>query len=146
MTELPVQGADAPFAPNWVSPPGDTILDLLEERAWTQQQLADRLGYTPKHVNQLIKAKVPLTEDAAIRLQNVLGASVGFWLTREAQYRERVAVLEAAERQVPMVPWLERFPRQGNDGHWCSCQTAIGCQVQTWAGWRAAGLFWCCYA
>jgi HTH-type transcriptional regulator/antitoxin HigA len=110
MTELPVQGADAPFAPDWVSPPGDTILDLLEERNWTQQQLADRLGYSLKHVNQLIKAKVPLTEDAAIRLQNVLGASVGFWLTREAQYRERVALLDAAERQVPMVPWLERFP------------------------------------
>ena len=110
MTELPVQGADAPFAPDWVSPPGDTILDLLEERDWTQQQLADRLGYSLKHVNQLIKAKVPLTEDAAIRLQNVLGASVGFWLTREAQYRERVAVLDAAERQVSMVPWLERFP------------------------------------
>lgn len=110
MTELAERGADAPFAPDWVSPPGDTILDLLEERDWTQQQLADRLGYSPKHVNQLIKAKVPLTEDAAIRLQNVLGASVGFWLTREAQYRERVAVLDAAERQVPMVPWLERFP------------------------------------
>lgn len=110
MTELPVQGADAPFAPDWVSPPGDTILDLLEERDWTQQQLADRLGYSLKHVNQLIKAKVPLTEDAAIRLQNVLGASVGFWLTREAQYRERVAVLDAALRQMAMVPWLESFP------------------------------------
>ena len=110
MTDLAERGADAPFAPDWVSPPGDTILDLLEERAWTQQQLADRLGYSLKHVNQLIKAKVPLTEDAAIRLQNVLGASVGFWLTREAQYRERVAVLDAADRQVSMVPWLERFP------------------------------------
>jgi HTH-type transcriptional regulator/antitoxin HigA len=110
MTELPVQGANTPFAPDWVSPPGDTILDLMEERAWTQQQLADRLGYSLKHVNQLIKAKVPLTEDAAIRLQNVLGAPVGFWLTREAQYRERVAVLDAAERQVSMVPWLDRFP------------------------------------
>jgi len=93
-----------------VSPPGDTILDLLEERGWTQQQLADRLGYSLKHVNQLIKAKVPLTEDAAIRLQNVLGAPVGFWLTREAQYRERVAMQDAAERQTAMVPWLERFP------------------------------------
>lgn len=110
MADLPVQGAGAAFAPDWVSPPGDTILDLLDERDWTQQQLADRLGYSLKHVNQLIKAKVPLTEDAAIRLQNVLGASVGFWLTREAQYRERVAVLDAAERQVAMVPWLERFP------------------------------------
>lgn len=110
MTELADRGADAPFAPDWVSPPGDTILDLLEERGWTQQQLADRLGYSLKHVNQLIKAKVPLTEDAAIRLQNVLGAPVGFWLTREAQYRERVAMQDAAERQTGMVPWLERFP------------------------------------
>jgi HTH-type transcriptional regulator/antitoxin HigA len=110
MTDLAERGADAPFAPDWVSPPGDTILDLLEERGWTQQQLADRLGYSLKHVNQLIKAKVPLTEDAAIRLQNVLGAPVGFWLTREAQYRERIAVQDATERQTAMVPWLERFP------------------------------------
>ena len=110
MTDVIEHGADAPFAPDWVSPPGDTILDLLEEREWTQQQLADRLGYSLKHVNQLIKGKVPLTEDAAVRLQNVLGASVGFWLTREAQYRERVALSEAADRQAIMVPWLERFP------------------------------------
>lgn len=110
MTDLAERGADAPFAPDWVSPPGDTILDLLEECGWTQQQLADRLGYSLKHVNQLIKAKVPLTEDAAVRLQNVLGAPVGFWLTREAQYRERVAVQAATERQTAMVPWLERFP------------------------------------
>lgn len=110
MTDVIEHGADAPFAPDWVSPPGDTILDLLEEREWTQQQLADRLGYSLKHVNQLIKGKVPLTEDAAVRLQNVLGASVGFWLTREAQYRERVALSAAADRQAAMVPWLERFP------------------------------------
>lgn len=113
MTDLAERGADAPsmpFAPDWVSPPGDTILDLLEEREWTQQQLADRLGYSLKHVNQLINAKVPLTEDAAIRLQSVLGAPLGFWLTREAQYRERVAIQEATERQTTMVPWLERFP------------------------------------
>ena len=110
MTELHQPISAESFSPDWVSPPGDTILDFLEERDWTQQQLADRLGYSLKHVNQLIKAKVPLTEDAAIRLQNVLGASVGFWLTREAQYRERVALLDAAERQVAMVPWLERFP------------------------------------
>ncbi|WP_265644901.1 helix-turn-helix domain-containing protein [Verminephrobacter aporrectodeae] len=101
---------DTAFAPQWVSPPGDTILDLLEERGWTQQQLADRLGFSPKHVNQLINGKVPLSEDAAIRLQNVLGARAGFWLTREAQYRERVALQDAAQRHATMVPWLERFP------------------------------------
>ncbi|WP_124946647.1 helix-turn-helix transcriptional regulator, partial [Sulfurirhabdus autotrophica] len=66
----------APFAPDWVSPPGDTVLDIIEERDWTQAELAQRLGYTTKHVNQLIKGKVPLTEDAAIRLERVVGSTV----------------------------------------------------------------------
>lgn len=110
MSNAIISADEAPFAPDWVSPPGDTILDLLEERDWTQQQLADRLGYSLKHVNQLIKGKVSLTEDAAIRLRNVLGASVGFWLTREAQYRERAALLAAAERNAAAIPWLEQFP------------------------------------
>lgn len=99
-----------PFSPDWVSPPGDTILDLLEEREWTQNQLADRLGYSAKHVNQLIKGKVSLTEDAAIRLQTVLGASVGFWLKREALFRERAALLDAEARHASMTPWLEKLP------------------------------------
>ena len=99
-----------PFSPDWVSPPGDTILDLIEEREWTQAELAERLGYSTKHVSQLINGKVPLSEDAAVRLQTVLGASVGFWLKREALYRERVATLEASARHEAMVPWLEKIP------------------------------------
>lgn len=110
MTDQAVTDVASPFSPDWVSPPGDTILDLLEEREWTQAQLADRLGYSTKHVNQLVKGKVPLSEDAAVRLQNVLGVTVGFWLKREALYRERMALLEAAESYATMVPWLERFP------------------------------------
>ena len=34
------------FKPDWVSPPGDTIADLLEEKDWTQAQLAEKLEYT----------------------------------------------------------------------------------------------------
>lgn len=98
------------FTPDWVSPPGDTILDILEERDWTQNQLAERLGYSTKHVSQLINGKVALSEDAAIRLQNVFGAPAGFWLTREAQYRQRVALTDAAERNASMVAWLDQFP------------------------------------
>lgn len=100
----------APFAPDWVSPPGDTLLDILEERDWTQDELAQRLGYTPKHVNQLIKGKVPLTEDAAIRLERVVGGTVGFWLAREAKYRERCARLAAAEKFAGWIDWLDTLP------------------------------------
>ncbi|RUS93610.1 hypothetical protein DSM106972_096000 [Dulcicalothrix desertica PCC 7102] len=46
------------FNPDWVSPPGDAIAEFLEERDWTQAQLAERLGYTTKHISLLINGKV----------------------------------------------------------------------------------------
>lgn len=76
-----------PFTPDWVSPPGDTILDLLEERDWTQAQLAERLGYTKKQISQLINGKAPITEETALKLGQVLGSTTRFWLNREANYR-----------------------------------------------------------
>ena len=66
---------NTPFNPDWASPPGHTIADLLEERDWSQSQLADRLGYTKKHISQLINGKAPITEDTALRLERVLGIS-----------------------------------------------------------------------
>ena len=105
MTEL-----SAPFAPDWVSPPGETILDLIEERGWTQAELAKRLGYTEKHISQLINGKVPLTDDAALRLERVLGSSASFWLAREAKYREHSARLEAGRMYENSVQWLDELP------------------------------------
>lgn len=105
MTEL-----SAPFAPDWVSPPGETVLDLIEERGWTQAELAKRLGYTEKHVSQLINGKVPLTDEAAIGLERVLGSNAGFWLAREAKYREHCARLEAARSYADWVSWLDELP------------------------------------
>ena len=87
---------NAPFAPDWASPPGDTVADLLEERGLTPAELAERIGYSAKYVNHLVQGKAALTEDAAFRLEPVLGASADFWLTREARYRGRVERLKAA--------------------------------------------------
>jgi len=98
------------FEPDWVSPPGDTIADLLEERGWSQEELVQRIGYSPKHVSQLINGKVPLSADAAVRLNSVLGGSIGFWLNREAQYRERLARLEARRQCANWQDWLDQLP------------------------------------
>jgi len=75
------------FSPDWVSPPGDTIADLLEERDWTQLQLSERMEYTTKHISLLINGKAPITEETAVKLSRVLGGSEKFWLNREANYR-----------------------------------------------------------
>lgn len=98
------------FSPDWASPPGDTISDLLEERGWTQAELAERLGYTTKHVSQLVNAKAALTEDTALRLERVLGGSASFWLTREAQYRAQRARLTANRRLKDWTDWCDRLP------------------------------------
>lgn len=100
----------APFAPDWVLPPGESISDLAEERGWTQGELAQRLGYSEKHVSQLITGKVPLSVDAAQRLERVLGSTMDFWLALEANYRKHSARLDAAERHASWVPWLDELP------------------------------------
>jgi len=105
MTDL-----DAPFAPDWLAPPGDTIADVLEERGWTQAELARRLGYTEKHVSQLINGKAAITEDTASRLERVLGSTAGFWLRKEATYRERLERQQFAQRCAGWVDWLDRLP------------------------------------
>lgn len=100
----------APFAPDWVLPPGESILDIAEERGWTQAELAQRLGYSEKHMSQLINGKVPLTVDAAQRLERVVGSTMDFWLALEANFQKHKARLEAAERHAGWVPWLEELP------------------------------------
>lgn len=105
MTEL-----SASFAPDWVLPPGASILELAEDRGWTQAELARRLGYSEKHISQLINGKVPITVDAAGRLERVLGSTMDFWLTLEANYQRHKARLEATERYAGWTPWLDNLP------------------------------------
>lgn len=100
----------AQFEPDWISHPGETIEDLLEERGWTPAELARRTKYTPKHVNELIRGRGAITADTAGRLARVLGSTVQFWLIREARYR---AALErsAAEKELEThAGWLKELP------------------------------------
>jgi len=77
------------FSPDWVSPPGETIADLLEQRGWTRAELARRIGGSPKFMDQLIAGLAPLNRQTATQLERVIGGSTGFWLAREAHYRQR---------------------------------------------------------
>lgn len=102
--------SNLPFAPDRVLPPGETILDIAEERGWTQAELARRIGYSEKHISQLINGKVPITLDAAQRLERVLGSTLEFWLALEANHQKHVARLEAERRHAAWVPWLDELP------------------------------------
>ena len=87
-----------PLAPDWVALPGDTIAEIVEETGWRQRDLAGRLGYTQKHLSQLINGDATITRDAAQRLEGVLGGRVQFWLNLEANYQRHKGRILAQTR------------------------------------------------
>jgi HTH-type transcriptional regulator/antitoxin HigA len=78
------------FKPDWVSPPGDTISDAMEERGWGVVRLAGEISMSPNRTRMLLSGELEITPPIARNLALVCGGSVGFWLNREAQYRRRV--------------------------------------------------------
>jgi HTH-type transcriptional regulator / antitoxin HigA len=79
------------FKPNWLSPPGDTIQDALDEVGISRSELARRIGLATEQVNELIQGETRLTPDIAVSLELILGEPARFWLQREANYQQRLA-------------------------------------------------------
>jgi len=85
------------FIPDWISPPGDTIADILNERDWTIVEFAEKTGLSKKQINLLLTGKAPITYELALKMESVLGSTVKFWLNREVQYRENLVRKEELE-------------------------------------------------
>ncbi len=98
------------YAPREVTPPGDTLRDLMEERSLTQAELSRRLGRPSQAVNEIVAGKKEITEDTALELERVLQVPAHFWLAREARYREYLARQRAVDVNKTHQPWLQRFP------------------------------------
>lgn len=60
-------------------PPGRFITNRLEDRNWTQKELATVLGITPIHLSQVMKGESPLTYDMAQRLGATFDTSAQYW-------------------------------------------------------------------
>lgn len=72
----------------YLIPPGDTILELLEVNNMTQLDLADKTGINKKTINEIIKGKAPITTLTAIKLEYVFNIPASFWNNLESNYRE----------------------------------------------------------
>lgn len=98
------------YNPDYVSPPGGTLEEILNERGMTQVELAMRTGRKVKTINQIIKGKAPITPETALRLERVLSISARFWNNREKNYREYLARIEEQERLQYGIEWVKKFP------------------------------------
>ncbi len=98
------------YRPDAVSPPGETLEELLDERGMTQAELAERTGRPKKTINEIIQGKAALTPETAIQLERVLGVPANFWLTREQHYREFLARQQDDQVLAAQVAWLDEVP------------------------------------
>lgn len=77
------------FKPDWISPPGDTIADILKTRKMTPRELGRSLGI--RNIKQLINGKAKIDDRVAKRLAEVLGGTEDFWNKREFNYRKSLS-------------------------------------------------------
>jgi HTH-type transcriptional regulator/antitoxin HigA len=72
-------------------PPGELLEEELVAIGLTRRQLALRMECSIQVIDEIITAKVPITDEIALRLENVLGVSARLWLNLEAQYQSAMA-------------------------------------------------------
>lgn len=73
--------------PAEVFPPGEFIRDELEERSWTQADLAEILGRPVNAVNEIITGKKAITPETAKGLASAFGTTPEVWLNLESTYQ-----------------------------------------------------------
>jgi HTH-type transcriptional regulator/antitoxin HigA len=76
------------FKPDWKSPPGDTINDILEERRYSLLSFSQKMRLTSTEVDGLFDGSTKITPEIARRLSETIGGTIGFWLERERRYRQ----------------------------------------------------------
>ncbi len=98
------------YIPDYASPPGETLLEVLDSRGITPDELAEHTGQPQKTIHEIIKGQAAITPETALQLETVLGISATFWNRREQQYREDKARLQDQKHQEQQVDWIKQFP------------------------------------
>ncbi len=98
------------YNPDFVSPPGDSLAEMLESRGMSQAELATRMGRPKKTINEIIHGKAAITPETAIQLEKVLQVPARFWNNREKLYRESIAQQREQENLLEDLNWLKSLP------------------------------------
>ena len=95
----------------FISHPGETLLELLEQYGVSQKELSIKTQTSEKHINEIIKGKKGISVAFAKKLENVFKPNASFWINRQNIFDEKVETLRIVaniskeEKQV-----LKQFP------------------------------------
>ena len=87
--------------------PGGVIFDVLEEMNMSVAAVARALGISRYRLNRVMRGEIPISPEMALRLETVIGSTVGCWLGVQADYdedrirREGQHIVRGLKRLVP---------------------------------------------
>ena len=77
--------------------PGETVKEVLDERGMSQEELAIRTGFSPKHVSEVVHGKKGISPAFAKTLEYVFGMPASFWINLQGIYDREI--IEFQEQQ-----------------------------------------------
>ncbi|VTR62449.1 XRE family plasmid maintenance system antidote protein [Actinobacillus pleuropneumoniae] len=101
---------DLIYNPNYAVPPGETLLDTLEELNMTQAELAKRMNRPTKTINEIIKGKAEITPTTALELEMTTGVPAQLWNNLERNYRTQLASIKERESFIEQIDFLDAIP------------------------------------
>src|SRR3954470_3886332 len=110
-SRTPMVENDSPlYEPDFVSHPGDTIVDYLETNGWSQSDLARRTGLAPKTISEICNSKASISAPTSLALEKVLQRPAHFWLNLQRRYDEAKERKRALAQLPEWDHWASRFP------------------------------------
>jgi HTH-type transcriptional regulator/antitoxin HigA len=67
--------------------PGEQLRLMLDERGWTQEELADLIGRSRQQIIDIVAGRRGITAETAVALGAALGTSAEYWMGLDAAYR-----------------------------------------------------------
>ncbi|HTO01458.1 MAG TPA: HigA family addiction module antitoxin [Microthrixaceae bacterium] len=96
--------------PDYATPPGETLREVLDDLGMTQAELAERTGLSPKHINQVVRGVAALSPDTAVLLEPVVGVPARLWNNLEANYQSQLSAQRERKSAEADRDWLQRLP------------------------------------
>lgn len=66
--------------------PGETILEIIQERNISQKELAIRTGFTEKHISTVLHGQKNISSEFAMKLEYALSIPASFWRNLQTNY------------------------------------------------------------
>jgi addiction module HigA family antidote len=98
------------FSPDYAVPPGETLIEVLDEQGMSQAELARRTDFSAKHINQIAKGLVPISTETALRLERATGVPARLWINLESRFQEHRARINEDVDLSNDLDLLDRLP------------------------------------